>query len=241
MVDIVHGPSHDLTTWEVRQRWTARIARNEFAACGLAPVCTSFSRLLQPPVRDGQTCELLARSRLPTKVGRTTGAEYAQRHEALTSAALDLLEACDLLEAYVPGDGWSTWLTVYTGLHTTSHLGRCGNVGSAMLDHHRSDANRPREPLPSRPPNSKGQRARPPNSMVTGQGQGHPSLGEGAGPEPTPHSNRTRIQTRTPRPCYTAGPRARSTHLHLTAHRIAQPQVPRVRPTRHRRRSSRST
>jgi hypothetical protein len=94
MVDIVNGEAHDLTSLTVRRSWMARIASHEFAICGLAPVCTSFSRLLQPPVRDGRTSELLDEARLPRRVGGNSGSEYARRHGALTTAALDLLEAC---------------------------------------------------------------------------------------------------------------------------------------------------
>jgi hypothetical protein len=84
---------------------------------------------------------------------------------------------------------------LYTGLHTTSHLGRCGNVGSATLDHHRSDANRPREQPPSLPPTRSDRRHRgtpstpPPPSPHRSRPSQHPQ----PGPPPSPPRRPTRV------------------------------------------------
>jgi hypothetical protein len=51
--------------------WRASLATSSLYAAS-PPVCTSLSRLLQPPVRDGRTSELLDAARLPPKVGGTS-------------------------------------------------------------------------------------------------------------------------------------------------------------------------
>lgn len=77
MVDVVNGPGNELTDPLVREGWARRIRVREFHCCGFAPVCTSFSRLHQPPVRDGVSCELLDPHTCPR------GSETAQGRSSL--------------------------------------------------------------------------------------------------------------------------------------------------------------
>ena len=94
VVDIVNDKvTHDLTLDVNVGRVERDLLRGVYGAVGMAPVCSSLSRLLHPKVRDSDYLWGLPIEDLPGRVGRRTGHAYLDHHNTLLRAFFRLLRA----------------------------------------------------------------------------------------------------------------------------------------------------